>query len=245
MLQQEVKEIKDLKDTRSTFVVVDDHPPIREFSKRVLEENFPNCNVLEAKSGLEAIELSLKNKPSLVIMDIAMPDLDGIEATQRIVKDLPQTGVVIYSNYGDEVYVRKIRQTVPVDRAFAYVLKTASQEQFAQAIKQVYAGEVWLHPDVQQVVWKLNVNKKSTQLTEIQQQILIAVSIGKTNDWIAEKLYMSNKTIQYHLYSIYDKLGINSAVKKVNPRNEVVCVSLLKGLVDLQDLKAAYEKENH
>ena len=174
-----------------------------------------------------------------------MPDLDGIEATQKIIQSLPQTGIVIYSNYGDEVYVRKIRQTVPVDRAFAYVLKTASQDQFTQAIKQVYSGEVWLHPDVQQVVWKLNLNKRTTQLTEIQQQILIAVAIGKTNDWIAEKLYMSNKTIQYHLYSIYDKLGINSAAKKVNPRNEVICVSLLKGLIDMQDLKVTYEKENH
>ncbi|MBI2996090.1 MAG: response regulator transcription factor [Candidatus Melainabacteria bacterium] len=231
--------------TKDTFVVVDDHPPIRSFSRRILEENFPSCNVLEAETGSRAIELSLKNKPALVIMDIAMPDLDGIEATQKIVQSLPQTGVVIYSNYGDEVYVRKIRQTVPVDRAFAYVLKTATQEQFTQAIKQVYSGEVWLHPDVQQVVWKLNSNKRSTQLTEIQHKILTAVSIGKTNDWIAEKLYMSNKTIQYHLYSIYDKLGINSAAKKVNPRNEVVCVSLLKGLIDHQDLKEAYEKENH
>jgi len=230
---------------KDTFVVVDDHPPIRAFSKSVLKENFPECNVLEAETGLKAVELSLKNKPSLVIMDIAMPELDGIEATQRIVKDLPNTGIVIYSNYGDEVYVRKIRQTVPVDRAFAYVLKTASQDQFTQAIKQVYSGEVWLHPDVQQVVWKLNINKRTTQLTEIQQQILVAVAIGKTNDWIAEKLYMSNKTIQYHLYSIYDKLGINSALKKVNPRNEVVCVTLLKGLLDMADLKSAYEKENH
>ena len=230
---------------QNTFVVVDDHPPIRAFSKKILEENFPACNVFEADTGSKAIELSLKNKPSLIIMDIAMQDLDGIEATQKIVQSLPQTGIVIYSNYGDEVYVRKIRQTVPVDRAFAYVLKTASQDQFTQAIKQVYSGEVWLHPDVQQVVWKLNVAKKSTQLTEIQQKILLAVSIGKTNDWIAQKLYMSNKTIQYHLYSIYDKLGINSAAKKVNPRNEVVCVSLLKGLIDLQDLKEAYEKENH
>lgn len=231
--------------TKNTFVVADDHPPIRSFSKNVLKETFPGCNVFEAENGRRALELSLENKPSLVIMDIAMPDLDGIEATQKIIQSLPNTGIVIYSNYGDEVYVRKIRQTVPVDRAFAYVLKTASQEQFTQAIKQVYSGEVWLHPDVQQVVWKLNVNKKSTQLTEIQQQILLAVGIGKTNDWIAEKLYMSNKTIQYHLYSVYDKLGINSAAKKVNPRNEVVCVSLLKGLIDLQDLKAAYEKENH
>lgn len=230
---------------KDTFIVADDHPPIRSFSKTVLKETFPDCNVLEAEDGRKAIELSLKNKPSLVIMDIAMPDIDGIEATQKIIQNLPGTGIVIYSNYGDEVYVRKIRQTVPVDRAFAYVLKTASQEQFTQAIKQVYCGEVWLHPDVQQVVWKLNVTKKSTQLTEIQQQILLAVAIGKTNDWIAEKLYMSNKTIQYHLYSIYDKLGINSTIKKVNPRNEVVCVSLLKGLLDLQDLKEAYEKENH
>lgn len=231
--------------TKDTFVIVDDHPPIRAFSRSILKESFPDCSILEADTGLKAVELSLKNKPSLVIMDIAMPELDGIEATQRIIQSLPQTGIVIYSNYGDEVYVRKIRQTVPVDRAFAYVLKTASQEQFTQAIKQVYSGEVWLHPDVQQVVWKLNVNKKSTQLTEIQQQILLAVAIGKTNDWIAEKLYMSNKTVQYHLYSIYDKLGINSAHKKVNPRNEVICVSLLKGLLDLTDMKAAYEKENN
>lgn len=228
-----------------TFLVVDDHPPIREFSKNVLKQNFPNCNVLEADNGKKALELSFSYKPSLVVMDIAMPEMDGIEATQKIVNQLPQTGVVIYSNFGDEVYVRKIRQTVPVDRAFAYVLKTATQEQFTQAIKQVYAGEVWLHPDVQQVVWKLNINKKSTQLTEIQQQILIAVAIGKTNDWIAEKLYMSNKTIQYHLYSVYDKLGISNAQKKVNPRNEVVCVSLLKGLLDLQDLKITYEKEKN
>lgn len=233
-----------MEQEKDTFIVVDDHPPIRAFSKSVLKETFPNSIILEAESGRQAIELSLKNKPKLVIMDIAMADIDGIEATQKIVQSLPETGIVIYSNYGEEVYVRKIRQTVPVDRAFAYVLKTASQEQFTQAIKQVYSGEVWLHPDVQQVVWKLNINKKSTQLTDIQNQILIAVAIGKTNDWIAEKLYMSNKTIQYHLYSIYDKLGINNAQKKVNPRNEVVCVSLLKGLIELQDLKTAYEKEN-
>lgn len=233
-----------MSETKDTFLVVDDHPPIRAFSKSILKENFPDSTIMEAESGRQAIDLSLKNKPKLVIMDIAMQDIDGIEATQKIVQNLPDTGVVIYSNYGEEVYVRKIRQTVPVDRAFGYVLKTASQDQFTQAIKQVYSGEVWLHPDVQQVVWKLNLNKKSTQLTDIQHQILIAVAIGKTNDWIAEKLYMSNKTIQYHLYSIYDKLGINNAQKKVNPRNEVVCVSLLKGLIELQDLKNAYEKEN-
>jgi NarL family two-component system response regulator LiaR len=232
------------EEIKDTFIVVDDHPPIRAFSKSILKETFPGSVVLEAESGRQAIELSLKNKPKLVIMDIAMQDIDGIEATQKIVQNLPDTGVIIYSNYGEEVYVRKIRQTVPVDRAFGYVLKTASQDQFTQAIKQVYSGEVWLHPDVQQVVWKLNLNKKSTQLTDIQHQILIAVAIGKTNDWIAEKLYMSNKTIQYHLYSIYDKLGINNAQKKVNPRNEVVCVSLLKGLIEVQDLKQAFEKEN-
>jgi len=232
------------EENKDTFIVVDDHPPIRAFSKSILKETFPGSIVLEAESGRQAIELSLKNKPKLVIMDIAMNDIDGIEATQKIVQNLPDTGVVIYSNYGEEVYVRKIRQTVPVDRAFGYVLKTATQDQFTQAIKQVYSGEVWLHPDVQQVVWKLNLNKKSTQLTDIQHQILIAVAIGKTNDWIAEKLYMSNKTIQYHLYSIYDKLGINNAQKKVNPRNEVVCVSLLKGLIEVQDLKQAFEKEN-
>lgn len=226
-----------------TFLVVDDHPPIRSFGKTILKEQFPNCNVIEADNGNTAVELSYSHKPSLVIMDIAMPEVDGIEATQKIVSKLPDTGIVIYSNYGDEVYVRKIRQTVPVDRAFAYVLKTASQDQFSQAIKKVHSGEVWLHPEVQQVVWKLNLNKKNSQLTEIQQQILLAVAIGKTNDWIAEKLYMSNKTIQYHLYSIYDKLGINSAPKKVNPRNEVICVSLLRGLLDLQDLKVAFEKE--
>lgn len=230
--------------TKETFIVADDHPPIRAFSRKILEECFPDCNVIEVETGSKAIELSLQTKPSLVVMDIAMPEVDGIEATQKIVHELPQTGVVIYSNYGDEVYVRKIRQTVPVDRAFAYVLKTATKDQFTQAIKQVHSGEVWLHPDVQQVVWKLNLSKKSSQLTEIQQKILLAVAIGKTNDWIAEKLYMSNKTIQYHLYSVYDKLGISSIQMKVNPRNEVICVSLLKGLIDLQDLKEAYGKEN-
>ena len=120
------------KNGNNTFVVVDDHPPIRAFSTNILKETFPNCNVLEADNGKKAIELSLANKPALVIMDIAMPILDGIEATQKIVQSLPETGIVIYSNFGDEVYVRKIRQTVPVDRAFAYVLKTASQDQFTR-----------------------------------------------------------------------------------------------------------------
>src|SRR5690606_2138782 len=114
---------------------------------------------------------------------IKMPGLSGIKAAEKILSDRPETGVIMLSNFSDEVYVRQLWKVVPPDGVFGYVLKNASNEQVVEACKAVLSGDCWIHPGIARVIQRTQ--NRSTNLTNAEYEALVCISLGMTDHVIA------------------------------------------------------------
>ena len=124
-----------------SILIVDDEERDRNWLKSLLVEHLANEQPFyEAHDGQQAVEMALKYKPNLIFLDIKMPQLSGIKAAEQILQQLPETGVIMLSNFSDEVYVRQLWKIMPPNGAFGYVLKNASNEQVIEAAKAVGAA---------------------------------------------------------------------------------------------------------
>ncbi len=136
-----------------TILIVDDEERDRNWLKTLLAEHLAeHMPFQEAHDGQQAVEMALKHKPDLIFLDIKMPHLSGIKAAEQILQQLPETGVVMLSNFSDEVYVRQLWKIMPPNGAFGYVLKNASNEQVVEAAKAVLSGDCWIHPGIARVI---------------------------------------------------------------------------------------------
>jgi len=209
-------------------LLVDDHAILREGIRYLLSASGEVEVVGEAQDGLEALEMVEQLKPDAVLMDIAMPRMNGIEATKELKKRHPDLPVLILSMYDSEEYV------LPILRAGAagYVLKRAAAQELVSALKAVTSGQVILHPDVARTVMDNlqaqggsapapSPEPRSTsaahaqleQLTEREREVLTLIAHGLTNQQIAEKLFISIKTVQAHRANLMEKLDLHDAVK--------------------------------
>jgi len=172
-------------------------------------------------------------KPDIIIMDIAMPKLNGIEATRQIKLISPRTAVLILSAYDDDEYVFALLKV----GAAGYLLKNISGDELTRAIRAVYKGEPVLDPIVARKVmnyFKLpgkmrGLEKASEHLSNRETDILKLAARGMTNKDIADKLHLSNRTVEGHLRTIFNKLGVGS-------RTEAVLYGLRKGWFTLEEL---------
>lgn len=208
-------------------LLVDDHTILRE-GLRALLSYYPDIEVVgEAEDGAQAIACVESLSPDVVLMDIAMPGMNGLEATRHIHQKYPNTRVLILTQYEDQPYV------LPLLRAGAsgYVLKRALGADLIHAIRLVAQGESFLYPPVASTVLKQlrqpeevpsNVDKL---LTQREQEILRYVVQGDTSRQIAAKLKISAKTVEWHRDRIMRKLKVNSVV-------ELVRYAIQHGLVD-------------
>jgi DNA-binding NarL/FixJ family response regulator len=131
-----------------TILIVDDEERDRIWLKNLLTQSMPQQTIHEAQDGQQAVDMALRLKPELVFLDIKMPQLSGIKAAEQILAKLPETGVIMLSNFSDEVYVRQLWKIVPPNGAFGYVLKNASNDQVAEAARAVLSGDCWIHPGI-------------------------------------------------------------------------------------------------
>src|SRR5271166_4216063 len=190
-----------------TILIVDDEERDRKWLKSLLTDNVGEKHpIQEAHDGQEAVDMALKIKPDLVFLDIKMPQLSGIKAAEMILQKLPETGVIMLSNFSDEVYVRQLWKIVPPNGAFGYVLKNASNEQVVEAAKAVLSGDCWIHPGIARVIQRTQ--NRATSLTAAEFEALICISVGLTDHAIAKRLYLTEKAIQSRLKSLYAKLGV-------------------------------------
>ncbi len=212
-------------------LLVDDHAMIREGTKRILEES-GNIEVIgEACDGVEAINQAISLHPDVVLMDIAMPRLDGVKATQEIKEKLPSVAVLILSAYDDDAYL------FPVLKAGAagYLLKNCRGSELVDAVKAVIRGESVLHPVVAaKVLRSLSHNpneekKDEGLLTRREIEILKTAASGLSNKDIAQTLNLSSRTVQAHLSNIFNKLSVGS-------RTEAIIVAFKQGIIDLVDV---------
>jgi DNA-binding NarL/FixJ family response regulator len=216
-----------------TIVIADDHTLVREGTRQCLEREDDFEVVAEAADGLEAVRLVNQLKPNVVIVDIAMPNLNGIEAAKQIKKSQPGTAVLALSAYDDDEYIYALLEA----GADGYLLKNVRGQQLVDAIRDVCAGEVVLDPHVTRKVvqWfsSLSHGHRAENggecLSERELEVLKLAAKGMSNKEIAAQLALSVRTVQSHLGHIFDKLGVSS-------RTEAVLHALKAGWLSLEQI---------
>ena len=214
-------------------LIADDHALFREGTHSLidLEEDMEVTG--EASNGEEAIELVGKLKPHVVLMDIAMPKVNGIDATRRIKSDFPATAVLILTAYDNDQYIVALLEA----GAAGYLLKNVSGNDLINAIRAVHAGEAVLHPAIAQKVFRrLSTSGRETEkskplaeLSEREMEILKLAAKGMSNQDIATTLFLSRRTVQAHLANIFRKMDVGS-------RTEAVLLALKNCWLGLEDL---------
>jgi NarL family two-component system response regulator LiaR len=215
------------------ILLAEDHVITRQGIRRLIEDEKGVKVIGEASDGEEAVQMTTDLKPDIIIMDIAMPKLNGIEATRQIKLISPRTAVLILSAYDDDEYVFALLKV----GAAGYLLKNVSGDELARAIRAVYKGEPVLDPIVARKVmnyFKLpgkarGLERPSEHLSNRETDILKLAAKGMTNKDIADKLHLSNRTVEGHLRTIFNKLGVGS-------RTEAVLYGLRKGWFTLEEL---------
>jgi len=215
------------------ILIADDHAFVREGTRRILEQE-PDLEVVaEAGDGEEAVRLASDLKPDVAIIDVAMPKLDGIEATRRIKALCPAVAVLVLSAYDDDQFVFGLLEA----GAAGYLLKSVRGHEIVDAIRAVDAGESVLHPSVARKVLNrfASVSSRAQRkkplelLTDREMEVLRLVTKGLSNKDIADGLSLSVRTVQGHLANIFNKLRVSS-------RTEAVVHALKEGWVTLDDV---------
>lgn len=215
------------------ILLAEDHKVVREGTRRLLESQ-PDFEVVgEASDGVEAVELAKKLKPEIIIMDVSMPRLNGIEATRQIKAIYPNIAILPLTGYDDDEYVFALLEA----GAAGYLLKDSSGEELIEAIRQVMTGEPVLHPKIMKKVLnrlRSPVEEQAMQaagevLSDRETEVLRLAAQGMSNMEIADSLTLSVRTVQTHLRSIFNKLGVGS-------RSEAIVFGLKKGWLTLEEL---------
>jgi NarL family two-component system response regulator LiaR len=214
------------------ILIAEDHAVVREGTRELLDREEDLEVVAEAGDGEEAVRLATSQHPDVVLMDIAMPKLDGIEATKRIKAIHPAIAVLVLTAYDDDQYVFALLEA----GAAGYLLKDVHTDELIKAIRAVHAGESVLHPAIARKVVnrfaqptdKRKMESAVEQLTERELEVLKLAAKGMTNRQIANALALSIHTVQTHLSNTFGKLGVGS-------RTEAVLYGLRKGWLTLED----------
>jgi DNA-binding NarL/FixJ family response regulator len=209
---------------RIRILLADDHAVVRQGFKMILGSQ-PDMEIVgEAGNGREAVTLAEQFKPDVVVMDVAMPELNGIEATRRLALSAPHTRVVALSMHKDSVYVREILRA----GARGYLLKDSVAADLVHAVRAVASGEGYLSPAVSNAVlddYRRHVTNPIDLLTSREREVLQMLAEGKTNKEIAGVLNLSVYTVDAHRGRIMEKLNLHSI-------NELVRFALRNGLID-------------
>ena len=198
---------------RTNILLADDHALFRSCLRNVIEQQHGMEVVGEAGDGREAIELARKLRPRVIVMDIAMPKLNGIEATRQIVDGNGHSRILALSMYRRDNYIHDILKA----GAAGYILKTYPVEQLFQAIQTVANGQTYLPPEIADILISDyrsgGKNNGSVKLTGRQREILQLVAEGHTTKSIAYNLKVSNKTVESHRQQLMQKLDIHSVAE--------------------------------
>jgi two-component system NarL family response regulator len=199
-------------------LIVDDHPLTRKALVDLLQHAGAFEIVGEANNGQEAIFQAVKWHPDVILLDIEMPQMKGIEAISEILRRVPLAQVIMVSSYDEADYVYRSIQA----GAKGYILKESELNQYLEAIYSVMRGEAYLSPDL---TTKLVKRRLSPQLSEKEYEVLSLLVQGLRNKEIAKQLHITQNTVKNHLVKIFDKLGVQS-------RSEAVARAIKEKLVE-------------
>ncbi len=192
------------------ILIADDHPLMRAGIRTLLEKTIPNVTILEAVDGLDAVELASQARPDIVLMDISMPGLNGVEAARRIAAYVPGTKVIMLSMHQDE------QRVVEAMRAGAtgYLMKDVAVAEVRIAIESALRGEVYISPSAPKTVTQMLARNESetsplSLLTARQREILQLIAEGQSTKEIGYRLVLSTKTVETHRRLLMERLGIH------------------------------------
>jgi DNA-binding NarL/FixJ family response regulator len=203
-----------------TVLLVDDHTLVRKGFRRMIEDDPELWIVGEASDGKQAVALAQQLRPQVIVMDMAMPGMDGVQATREILRRLPKTAILMLSMYAQENYVHNAFDA----GALGYVLKNATDIDLPAAIKDVAAGKRVLDPGL--VAAEREPDDVFDRLTPREKQILQLIAEGNSNKEIAGMLTLSVNTVAVHRANLMDALGVHRTA-------ELVVFAIRKGLVRL------------
>ncbi len=230
------------------ILIAEDNPKDFEFLKQLLEEWEEPVNITRATNGAAALELGLTRSNPLIISDIQMPEMNGIDFAKQLWEQQPEARIVFWSQFKDEMYVRALVKIVPPETVYGYILKSSPKERIVSAIRTVLLDEqCWIAPEVRKVQGRAG--HSLTALSDIEYEALLDISLGLTDNLIAQRRYLSRRGVQSRLNSLYNKLGIDQEQfhsEKVgdsfNLRNRAVAVSIARGLINAFEMESE-EKE--
>ena len=210
------------------ILLVDDHRMLLHSLKEAIDRETDMDVVAQAENGRKAVKLAGEIHPDVIIMDISMPELNGIEASRQIVAKYPEQKILTLSMHADKHYVMGMLKT----GVLGYVLKTNAFEELAHAIRQVASGNFYVSSEITGVV--VNSAIKGTAdnfcdnkaLSSREIEVLQLVSEGKNNEYIAEALYISKRTVEIHRRNIRKKLGLDTVA-------ELTRYAIKKGIISL------------
>jgi DNA-binding NarL/FixJ family response regulator len=206
------------------ILLADDHAVVRRGFGHILSAQSDMEIVGEAGNGREAVEQAEELKPDIVVMDVSMPELNGIEATRRLAKSLPRTRILALSMHKDTVYVREILRA----GANGFLLKDANDADLVAAVRAISQGQGYISPEVSEGVltdYRRHVTDPIDLLTGREREVLQLIAEGKTNKEIAQALNLSVYTVDAHRGRIMEKLNLHST-------GEIVRFAMRSGLID-------------
>jgi DNA-binding NarL/FixJ family response regulator len=218
---------------KTTILIADDHPLLRDGIVQLFMKE-PDFEVVgQAADGEEAVRLTNEKSPDVVVMDIEMPNMDGLEATKQIKAAHPETSVLVLTVHDDEEYIAAILEA----GAAGYLLKTTYGKELVQAIRAVRLGEFVLDTQIGPKVFQAFTRRSSkpvspsvnAKFSAREMEVLRLVAWGKSNSEMAEALFVSPRTVKGYLSDIFSKLGVSS-------RMEAITACLREGILSLDDL---------
>lgn len=209
------------------IMIADDHPVVREGLSAMLSREEDIRVVGEAENGAQAVSKARELRPDIVLMDLRMPELDGVEAMRQIGDHDPNIKFIVLTTYDNDEYIFRGIEA----GARAYLLKDAPRQELFKAIRGVYKGESLIQPAVAgKVLDRFAQLSRQTQvpeaLSERELEVIKLMARGSANKEIAAELFISESTVKSHIASIFQKLGVSD-------RTEAVTQALHKGLIDL------------
>ena len=210
------------------LLITDDHDVVRQGLRFYLRRD-PEIEIVgEAADGQEAVRMARDLKPDVVLMDLLMPRMDGIEATEMIRAEMPEVEVVALTSVLEDAAVTGAIRA----GAIGYLLKDTRAEELAGAIKGAAAGQVQLAPEAAaRLMREVRVPERPEDLTQRETEVLVGVAQGRANKEIARKLYVEERTVKAHVSSILRKLNLKS-------RTQAALYAVRAGVIDLDELSA-------
>ena len=201
------------------LLTVDDHPVFRDGIASIIHTQPDMLLVAEGQNGLEGIEQYRLHRPDVVIMDVQMPDMDGIDATERICRDFPEARIIVLTTYKGDVRASKALKA----GAWGYLLKNAVRKQLIDSIRAVHAGKRTI---LSEVAMELTEHASDESLSVREIDILRRVASGSANKEIAQQCEISEETVKSHMTNILGKLGAKD-------RTHAVAIGLKRGIITI------------